>query len=422
MTAPLEGLGARARPSASGLSRWARLRNVALEMPARVEWPVVLPAAALSIIGLVSIRSATLEAGDALFLKQLLFVVVGAVAARVVGRVGVVAMARYALSAWWALVAVLLLLPLLAGDSGVGSDRWINLAFGFKVQPSEFMKLGLVLALARYLRHQGVTNTWRSYAIPFALTAVPWFLVMRQPDLGSSLVLLPVFGAMVVVSGARFRHLVLLGVAVLVLIPLAYYTPGVLEPYQRDRVEAFLTPIPSKVAEARDKREARLHAEANQLEREINELKRGTGYQQFYSVVAIGSGGIHGAGYGKGIQNRSNRLPVRHADFIFAILGEEAGLVGTSIVTGLFAALVAAILGVAHRTREPFGRMVCVGVAALIGGQALLNLGIAVGLLPVTGLPLPLVSYGGSSVLVTMLALGCVLEVARSRVDVFFEE
>jgi rod shape determining protein RodA len=121
------------------------------------------------------------------------------------------------------------------------------------------------------------------------------------------------------------------------------------------------------------------------------------------------------------VQNRGNRVPVRHADFIFAIIGEEWGLLGTTAVVALYAWLLAAILGVAHRTREPFGRLVCVGVAALIGGQALMNLGIATGMLPVTGLPLPLVSYGGSSVVATILGLACVLDVARTRVTVFFE-
>jgi cell division protein FtsW (lipid II flippase) len=227
---------------------------------------------------------------------------------------------------------------------------------------------------------------------------------------------------MVWVSGARVRHVVLVTTAVGVLLPVAYLMPGVLEPYQKDRLDAFLTPIPSRVAEARGLRDHREHDAARKIEQEISELKRGTGYQQFYSVVAVGSGGLTGAGLGDGIQNRGNRLPVRHADFIFAVIGEEVGLVGTLSIVVLYAALIAAILGVALRTREPFGRLVCVGVAALIGGQTLLNLGIATGMLPVTGLPLPLVSYGGSSVLATLLALGCVVAVARRKVDVFFEE
>ena len=386
-----------------------------------IDWSVILPTAGLLGIGLVFIWSATLESGSDLLPRQALFVLAGAVAMVVVCKVGVAWLADQAMLLYALLLGVLVVLPLLADSSSVGSDRWIQLPFGFKLQPSEFMKIGLVLALARHLQHRGVTNTWRSYVTPFALTAVPWFFVMRQPDLGSSLVMLPVFLAMVWVSGARLRHVALVSLAVGVLLPMAYLVPGVLEPYQRDRLEAFLTPIPSRVAEARGLRDAHQHSEARALEKEISELKRGTGYQQFYSVVAVGSGGIAGAGLGQGIQNRGNRLPVRHADFIFAVVGEEWGLWGTLLVVSLYVGLIAAVLGVAHRTREPFGRLVCVGVAALLGGQALLNLGIATGLLPVTGLPLPLVSYGGSSILATLLALACVIDIARRRIDVFFE-
>ena len=391
----------------------------------RVEWPVVLPALGLMCAGLLFIWSATLELGESdsdLLARQMLFAVLGVVAVVVVCRLGMGWVADRAMLLYFVLLGVLMVLPLMSTPSSVGSDRWITLPFGFKLQPSEFMKVGLVLALARHLHHAGVTNTWRSYVSPFLLTAVPWFFVMRQPDLGSSLVMLPVFLAMVWVSGARQRHVVMVTTAVAVMLPLAYLMPGVLEPYQKDRLDAFLTPIPSRVAEARGLRERHEHTAARKLEAEISELKRGTGYQQFYSVVAVGSGGLTGVGLGVGIQNRGNRLPVRHSDFIFAVIGEEAGLTGTLCVVLLYAALIAAILGVALRTREPFGRLVCVGVAALIGGQALLNLGIATGMLPVTGLPLPLVSYGGSSTLATLTALGCVLAVGQRRVDVFFEE
>ena len=388
----------------------------------RLAWSVVLPTLGLLAFGNVFIWSATLEAERELLPRQLLFCGAGVVGIAIVCRMGTGWLLDRATLLYGALLAVLMVLPLLASPSNVGSARWISLPFGFKLQPSEFMKLGLILALAAHLRHQGVTNTWRSYVMPFVLTAVPWFFVMRQPDLGSSLVMLPVFVAMVWVSGARLRHVLLVGVAVAAMLPAAYLVPGILQPYQKDRVDAFLTPIPARVAQARELRDAHQHDEARALEREISELKRGTGYQQFYSVVAVGSGGMHGSGLGRGIQNRGNRLPVRHADFIFAVVAEELGLFGSLAVLGLYAWLMAGILGVAHRTREPFGRLVCVGVAALIGGQALLNLGIATGMLPVTGLPLPLVSYGGSSVLATMAALGCVLDIGRRKVDVFFEE
>lgn len=389
--------------------------------PAELRWEVLLPALGLLAIGVLFVWSTTHAATTPLWGRQIAFILAGVVGGLVIMLVGVLRLAQLAWPLYLGMLLLLLAMPWIADGGAVGTDRWISLGFGLHLQPSEFMKLALLLVLARHLQHRGVTNTWRSYLGPFLLTALPWFLVMRQPDLGSSLVLLPLFVAMVTVSGARARHVALLAISVAVLLPAAYLVPGVLRDYQRDRLDAFLRPIPTLMVEARELRQQRNHEAAQQIEQDITRLKRGTGRQQFYSVVAIGSGGLTGSGLGQGIQNNGNRVPVRHADFIFAIIGEEWGLMGTTAVVALYAWLLASILGVAHRTREPFGRMVCVGVAALIGGQALMNLGIATGMLPVTGLPLPLVSYGGSSVVATMLGLACVLDVARSRVTVFFE-
>ncbi len=385
---------------------------------AALEWSVVLPALALLGVGVLFVWSTTQGLATPLWPRQLLFVVLGALAALGVMRLGIANVALLAWPAYLVLIVLLLAMPFISQGE---TDRWIALPFGFKLQPSEFMKPVLVLVLARHLQHRGVTNTWSSYAMPFAITAVPWVLVMRQPDLGSSLVLLPILVALVTVSGARGRHVGLLAAAAAVLLPVAYLVPGALRDYQRERIESFLQPIPALMEDARELRQARLHEQAQAVEKDISRLKRGTGRQQFYSVVAIGSGGLAGAGLGEGLQNQGNRIPVAHADFIFAIVGEEWGWLGTTAVLGLYTALLAGILGVAWRTREPFGRLVCVGVAGLIGGQALMNLGIATGMLPVTGLPLPLVSYGGSSILATLMALGCVLDVARRKVTVFFE-
>lgn len=388
---------------------------------ARADWTVLLPALGLLALGVVFVHSATAERSPGLWQRQLLFAVAGLGAAGLVMAVGIRRLLDHCWELYAALLVLLVVTLLLPVPPGVGSASWIELPLGFKLQPSEFMKLGLILALARHLRHRGVTNTWSSYLGPFVLLAVPWFLVMRQPDLGSSVVLLPTTLAMVTVSGARLRHVAAVAAASVLLLLGAYHVPGVLRPYQRERLDAFQTSVPALMARARELRAQRDAEGSRAVEQELQRFKRGTGYQQFYSVVAIGSGGLTGAGLGEGLQNKSNRLPVRHSDFVVSVVGEEAGLVGTGLVILLQAALVAAIMGVAHRTREPFGRLVCVGVGAQIGSQALMNLGIAAGVLPVTGLTLPLVSYGGSSVLATCAGLGCVLDVARSRTAVFFE-
>ncbi len=387
-----------------------------------VAWSVLLPALLLAATGVAFVWSTTRHASQPLWGRQLAFLALGALGGLVLVRVGV----RWLADASWvlyaALLALLVAMPWLADSSATGTERWIALPLGFKLQPSEFMKLGLVLVLARHLQHRGVTNTWRSYAAPFALTLLPWWFVMRQPDLGSSLVLLPILLAMVTVSGARGRHVALLAGGSCALLALAWLVPGALHDYQKERIDNFVRPIPALMEEARELHNRREHAAAAEVEDDIQRLRRGTGRQQLYSVMAIGSGGFAGTGLGEGLQNRPFGVAVRHADFVFAIIGEEWGLLGSTFVVGLFAWLLAGILGVAWRTREPFGRMLCVGVAGMVGGMALMNLGIATGMLPVTGLPLPLVSYGGSSILATSLALACVLDVARRPSHVFFED
>ncbi|RKY17500.1 MAG: hypothetical protein DRQ55_15610 [Planctomycetota bacterium] len=387
-----------------------------------LEWPIVLPAVALLVIGVVFIHSSTAERFPGLWKRQLLFAAAGMLCAAVVMRLGTRRLLDSAWELYGTLIVLLLIVPFMPGAASASSMRWIPMPFGFKLQPSEFMKLGLVLGLARHLRHRGVTNTWSSYLGPGALVVVPWLLIARQPDLGTALVLLPMSLAMVTVSGARVSHIFGVALVCLGLLVVAYHVPGVLKPYQKDRLDAFITSAPAKVAQVSSLRAKRDQDAVDEMEAELSEFKRGTGFQQYYSIVAIGSGGLTGAGLGQGLQNRANRLPVSHSDFVVSVVGEEAGLLGTGLVLLLHAALTAAVLGVAHRTREPFGRMVCVGVGALLGAQALMNMAIATGLLPVTGLTLPLVSYGGSSVLSTCASLGCVLDVARQRTAVFFEE
>jgi rod shape determining protein RodA len=386
-----------------------------------ISWGVLLPAALLAAVGVTFVWSTTHTASAPLWGRQLAFLGAGAGAGLVVMRIGVRQLAEVSWVIYGFLLLLLAAMPWLAHGSPTGTERWIELPWGFKLQPSEFMKLGLLLVLARHLRHRGVTNTWGSYAMPFALTLLPWWFVMRQPDLGSSLVLLPILLAMVIVSGARARHVAALAGGSCAMLMLAYFIPGALHDYQKERIDNFVRPLPALMEEARELHNRREHAAAAELEAEVARLKRGTGRQQLYSVMAIGSGGFSGEGLTRGLQNRPYGVAVRHADFVFAMVGEEWGLMGGTLVVGLYAWLLAGILGVAWRTREPFGRMVCVGVAGLIGGQALMNLGIATGMLPVTGVPLPLVSYGGSSVVATLLALACVLDVSRRNDHVFFE-
>jgi rod shape determining protein RodA len=268
--------------------------------------------------------------------------------------------------------------------------RWIELG-PFRIQPSEFMKLALVLALARYLRFRSSYRHWWGLIAPFLLTVVPMFLILFQPDLGTLLMLLPVLLAMLFVAGARLRHLVSVLVVGGAVMPL-FYLYG-MQPYQRARVQVLFRQDTTD--------------EAWQMDQ---------GYQLRQSKIALGTGGVTGTGYGEGIfvQYR-DLLPEEHNDFIFAIIGHQWGLLGGVLVILAYGVIVICGLEVATVTNDPFGRLVAVGIVVMIAAQALLNICMNIGLAPITGMPLPFVSAGGSSLWANFLGLGLLVNVAQRR-------
>lgn len=284
----------------------------------------------------------------------------------------------------YAAAVVLLVAVLIVGEIRQGAQRW--LAFGaLNVQPAEFAKFALVLCLARWLGsldREAITR-WTGLIAPLAVTLVPALLLVQQPDLGSGLLLIPIAMTLLWMAGCRRRHLVgvvLIGCA---LAPVAWHF---LRDYQRQRLLVFLDP-------------------------HIDPL--GAGYTVIQSKIAIGSGELAGKGWLAGTQNQLNFLPERHTDFIFSVVGEEWGFVGAALLVGLFWWLIRWCFQIARSVNEPTGRLVAIGVASSLGYQAVINMGMAMGLLPVVGLPLPLVSYGGSSLVMTMAGLGLVWSVRR---------
>jgi rod shape determining protein RodA len=268
--------------------------------------------------------------------------------------------------------------------------RWIELG-PFRIQPSEFMKLALVLVLARYLRFRNSYRRWPGLIAPFLLTVFPMFLILFQPDLGTLLMLLPLLLAMLFVAGARPRHLssvLLLGCAIMPL----FYLYG-MQKYQRARIQVLFRQNSTD--------------EAWQMDQ---------GYQLRQSKIALGTGGLTGTGYGEGIfvQYR-DLLPEEHNDFIFAIVGHQWGLLGGVLVILAYGVIVICGLEVATVTNDPFGRLVAVGVVVMIAAQALLNICMNIGLAPITGMPLPFVSAGGSSLWTNFLGLGLLVNVTQRR-------
>ncbi len=285
----------------------------------------------------------------------------------------------------------LLGLVMLIGRETAGAQRWIDLRF-FDLQPSEFAKLAIIITLAKFLeQREGEMDNLKNFLIAFVHVAVPMFLIFKQPDLGTSLVFIAILYGMLFMGGAKIKHLlvsIVMGVAVG--FPLLWMN---LKPYQKMRLVIFLNP------------------EQDPLQ---------YGYQLIQSVIAIGSGRIWGTGLYQGTQNIYDFLPAQHTDFIFSVLAEELGFVGAVALLCLYLYLIYRILKVSSAAKDTFGLLVCVGVASMLVFQVLINIGMAISIMPVTGLPLPFMSYGGSSFLVNMLSIGIVLNVGMRRHKIMF--
>ncbi len=287
-------------------------------------------------------------------------------------------------------IVILLLIVLFAGNSAGGAQRWINLGF-FKLQPSELAKLMLVITLASYYSRKEVDGGYglKDLVTPVALTGLPFVLILKQPDLGTALMLLIIFISMTVfarISWQTYLVGIILGGGATVL---AWFY--VLKPYQKRRIETLLDPGKDPM---------------------------GQGYQILQSKIAVGSGGNFGKGYLEGTQGHLHFLPERHTDFAFSVWGEEWGFFGSLFFLGVYFCMLFWGLYIAMSARDRFGVFLSFGVVVLIFWQAVINLLMVLGLLPVVGIPLPLVSYGGSSLLTTLLALGILMNVRMRRFQI----
>jgi len=341
----------------------------------RMPWLVLLGALVLTCMGVASIWS---SASAALARKQLLFAVVGCVAFFAAALLDYRHLSPLAVPLYALGLLGLAGLPFF-GIMVNNSRRWYDLGF-FSAQPSEPMKYVLVIVLADYWRFAGRTDRLSGLLIPLCLTLVPMFLIARQPDVGTALVFAPVFIAIALVAGVKLKHMALLALVGVLMVAAAWFAPGVLKDYQKERVISFLYP-------ARD-------AESS------------AAYNARQAMAAIAAGGPKGQGWGAGILNRLGRIPERHTDFIFPVIAEEWGFRGTAPIVCVYMIMVCLLAWQASRTWEPFGRLILAGVAALFGFQAFLNIAIALRLAPITGLTLPLISYGGSSLISTYAGLG----------------
>jgi rod shape determining protein RodA len=353
------------------------------------DWTLFLVAAILAVVGVINLYSATSVSRASIseiYIQQVYWLVSGGILAMLVTSVDYRHYERFGY-ALYTFGVILLILVFVLGKDIRGSSRWIYIG-SFSLQPSEFMKLFLVIAVAKYLHDdpKAEGRTLRDLAVPALLAGVPMTLVLLQPDLGTALILLLIFVTICALTRVAWRSLASLGVAVAIGSPLLW--SYVLKDYQKSRITAFLNP------------------DANIL---------GSGWHAHHARVAIGNGGLFGQGFMRGSQNQFHFLPDQYSDFPFAVFAEDWGFVGCLFLVAVYAFLVMWSIRVAATAKDRFGAVIAIGVGSLIFWHAFFNLGMVTGILPVVGVTLPLFSYGGSSVMTVLMGIGLLMNVSMRR-------
>ena len=350
---------------------------------------LLLGVLAIAALGVLMVYSASRNLGsdEAYFLRrQAVFSLIG------VGVMGLVASVDYRIARDFApmiyavLVAALVLVLSPLGSNSRGAQAWFQVG-GFQLQPSEPAKVGLIICIAAYAAHHRGDLNGRRMLGALGLAAVPMALIELQPDLGTMLVFAAILFATLLVAGARPRHMALLGLAGVVAV-VAVFQLGLLKDYQRDRLGAFLNPT---------------------------ENTRQSAYNLNQSKIAIANGGLTGKGLFQGSQTKLAYVPEQHTDFIFTVVGEELGLAGSGLLVALFALVVWRTWRAAALAKDLCGTVICIGVLAMLVFQVFENVGMTMGIMPITGIPLPFMSYGGSATIAAFAAVGLVLNVHMRR-------
>ncbi len=354
------------------------------------DWQIAVLTLVLALIGLLAVISASYGGPrhhglPPLVVRQLIWIGVGAVVMVFAALFDYRALSRYAYVIYLGSLTILGLV-LLAGHSTGGARRWLNLGV-IQLEPSELVKLALIIVVAQLLKERPLAGglRLRHLAAPTACLAIPMLMIIKEPDLGSALLLVLVFATLVFAAGLNLRTLGAILLAVALAAPVAWHY---LKPYQRERIVSFIDP------------------QADPL---------GAGYHIIQSEIAVGSGGPWGKGFLQGTQGRLNFLPEQTTDFIFSVFAEEFGFAGSLALLAVYALLISHGLWIARQTRDRFGAILALGVVATVFWQVTINIGMAAGILPVVGITLPLVSYGGSSLIVMMAELGLLISVNVRR-------
>lgn len=355
----------------------------------RVDWSFILYILALNFVGLINLYSATHGISgnyNRLFYGQLVWIAMGWVIFFTLTFVNYDLLRRLSLPFYIVNLFLLALVPFI-GKSYYGAKRWLDLGFS-SYQPSETIKLALIFFLARYLsaRPKPESLGILELLIPLLIIGIPFALIAKQPDLGTALLIGFIGCSVLLFVGVR-RYIVVLGLILSTMGAVLAWNFA-LKDYQKNRIETFMDP---------------------------GKDPRGTGYNSIQSKIAVGSGRILGKGFRKGTQSQLEFLPERHTDFIFSVLSEEHGFVGSVTTIGLFSILFLMGIRIASQAKDRFGVLMVVGCMSYLFGHMLINIGMVIGLLPIVGIPLPLLSYGGSSLFTTMVCLGITSSVSYRK-------
>ena len=351
----------------------------------QINWGLILIMIAAAAIGVAMLYSAADGSWDPWAARQITRFTVGLVILVTIALVDLRFWWRYAYLLFAILLALLLAVEV-AGSTGMGAQRWINLGV-IKLQPSELMKIGLILALARYFHGVSMENVRRIpyLLIPLLLVALPSILVLKQPDLGTALFLVLIGVTVFFIAGVRIWKFLLALAATGVAIPIVW---SMLRTYQQKRILTFFNP-------------------------EIDPL--GAGYHILQSKIALGSGGVFGKGFMQGSQSHLNFLPEKQTDFIFTMMAEEFGMMGGLTLLGLYSLILVYGFAISMRSQSHFGRLLALGLTAMMFLYVFINIAMVMGLIPVVGVPLPLISYGGTAMLTQMVGIGFLINVNVHR-------
>jgi rod shape determining protein RodA len=365
-----------------GTNFWTLLR--------KYDFSFFIIASAIFLVGILNLYSAThssqFSGVSNLYKTQILFFIISLLIGICLSFLKPSTFLRFSWPVYWMNIG-LLLLVLILGIKGMGAQRWINLGF-VRLQPSEIMKISLVLALARFFSKKYTSDklSLKQMIIPASFAIFPSLLIIIQPDLGTGMVVLLIFFMILFYVGIQWKTIIILLITGIIT-SLGMYQFSLKE-YQKKRIIAFLNP---------------------------NLEPKGLGYNAIQSKIAIGSGKVFGKGYKKSTQASLNYLPENHTDFVFSIFNEEHGFFGSLLLIGLYMALFFRFLSLAQTATTVYGSVMAVGLMSIFFGHTFINMGMVTGLLPIVGLPLPLMSYGGSSLLTFCICCGLATSVSNAK-------